>query len=332
MKHTSKLFFASVLCTQAFLFNGCGGSSSNNSSNDDANLGLPAEMQLIMLNALTGAYYSFDSTTETRTDINEMAAASQDSAVQNLQITDVSTIGHFFHWPDFRLSGTEELLDLKYLLMVPGYTPGDTIDADQFVQLTHLHDEELAAHSAEEFRDPEAGSAIAAGLERLNTFVTKQSELEEEIAEVIPAGEQLCRAYIDPYLEFELEQEEAGAEEGTGGEEHAHGALVHFALTQSGRVYFYEEHEGALEELQGFVTLDDVVTISDCNRTTIGRVSEDGVLIFIPDTQMLYLVDAHGGDFHQHSTWSASLLMPEGVNADMMAIIGSGGEHDHDHE
>ncbi|MEW8339104.1 MAG: hypothetical protein AB2708_04585, partial [Candidatus Thiodiazotropha taylori] len=284
MKHTSKLFFASVLCTQAFLFNGCGGSSSNNSSNDDANLGLPAEMQLIMLNALTGAYYSFDSTTETRTDINEMAAASQDSAVQNLQITDVSTIGHFFHWPDFRLSGTEELLDLKYLLMVPGYTPGDTIDADQFVQLTHLHDEELAAHSAEEFRDPEAGSAIAAGLERLNTFVTKQSELEEEIAEVIPAGEQLCRAYIDPYLEFELEQEEAGAEEGTGGEEHAHGALVHFALTQSGRVYFYEEHEGALEELQGFVTLDDVVTISDCNRTTIGRVSEDGVLIFIPDT------------------------------------------------
>ncbi|MCG8486589.1 MAG: hypothetical protein MI756_03890 [Chromatiales bacterium] len=331
MKHTSKLFFASILCTQAFLFNGCGGSSSNNSSDDGTNLGLPAEMQLIMLNALTGAYYSFDSTTETRTDINEMAAASQDSAVQNLQITDTSTIGHFFHWPDFRLSGTEELLDMKYLLMVPEYTPGDPIDADQFVQLAHLHGEELAAHSAEEFRDPEAGSNIAAGLERLNSFVDKQKDLEEEIAEVIPAGEQLCRAYVDPYLQFELEQE-AGAEEGEGGEEHAHGALVHFALTESGRVYFYEEHEGALEELQGFVTLDDVVTISDCNRTTIARVSEDGVLIFIPDTQLLYLVDAHGGDFHQHSTWATSLLMPEGVNADMIAIIGGGEEHDHDHE
>jgi hypothetical protein len=170
---------------------------------------------------------------------------------------------------------------------------------------------------------------MAAGLERLNSFVTKQKALEEEIAEVIPDGEQLCRAYVDPYVEFELEQE-AAAEEGT--EEHAHGALVHFALTESGRVYFFEEHEGALEQIQGFVSLDDVVTISDCNRTTIARVSEDGVIVFVPDTQLLYLVDSHGGDFHQHSTWATSLLMPEGVNADMIAIIGSGEEHDHDHE
>jgi hypothetical protein len=329
MKHSSKLLFASVLCIQAFLFNGCGGSSSNNSSDDGTTLGLPEEMHLIMLNALTGAYYSFDSTTETRTDLNELAAASQDSAVQNLAITDVSTIGHFFHWPDFRVSNGEELLDMKYLLMVPDYTPGDPIDADQFVQLAHFHDDDLAAHDAEEFRDPEEGSAMAAGLERLNRFVTKQAALEAEIAEVIPEGEQLCRAYVDPYLEFELEQE-AGAEEGA--EEHAHGALVHFALTESGRVYFFEEHEGALEQTQGFVTLDDVVTISDCNRTTIARVSEDGVIVFVPDTQLLYLVDSHGGDYHQHSTWATSLLLPEGVNADMIAIIGSGGEHDHDHE
>ncbi|MES9863321.1 MAG: hypothetical protein ABW157_04550 [Candidatus Thiodiazotropha sp. LLP2] len=39
----------------------------------------------------------------------------------------------------------------------------------------------------------------------------KQNALEEEIAEVIPEGEQLCRAFVDPYLQFELEQE-AGAE------------------------------------------------------------------------------------------------------------------------
>ncbi|MEJ2619079.1 MAG: hypothetical protein P8163_02210 [Candidatus Thiodiazotropha sp.] len=329
MKHTSKLFFASLLCIQALLFNGCGGSSSNNSSDDETTLGLPEEIDLVMLNALTGAYYSFDSTSETRTDLNELAASSQDSAVQNLQITDTSTIGSFFHWPDFRLSNGEELLDMKYLLMAPEYTPGDPIDADQFVHLAHFHGDELAAHDAEEFRDPEAGSAIAAALERLNSFVTKQKALEDEIAEVIPDGEQLCRAYVDPYLEFELEQE-AGAEEGT--DAHAHGALVHFALTESGRVYFFEEHEGALEQTQGFVSLDDVVTISDCNRTTIARVSDDGVIIFVPDTQLLYLVDSHGGDYHQHSSWAVSLLMPEAVNADMIAILGSGAEHDHDHE
>ncbi|MES9852425.1 MAG: hypothetical protein ABW170_11395 [Candidatus Thiodiazotropha sp. L084R] len=327
MKHISKLCFASLLCTQALLFTGCGGSSSSNSSDNDTTLGLPGEMHLIMLNALNGAYYSFDTTTESRADLNELAAASQDSGVQNLQITDTSTIGYFFHWPDFRVANEEELLDMKYLLMRPDYTPGDPIDADQFVQLAHFHDDELAAHSAEEFRDPEAGSNIAAGLERLNSFVVKQNALEEEIAEVIPEGEQLCRAFVDPYLQFELEQE-AGAEETT--EEHAHGALVHYALTESGRVYFFEEHEEALEQIQGFVSLDDVVTISDCNRTTIARASEDGILVFVPDTQILYLVDSHGGDFHLHSSWALSSMMPEGVNTDMLAGIGSGAEHDHE--
>jgi hypothetical protein len=327
MKHT-KLFFASLLCTQAFFFSGCNSSSNNDSSDDEATLGLPEDIHLIMLNALSGAYYSFESTTETLNDLNELAAASQDSAVRNLQIIDTSTIGHFFHWPDFRIANGEELLDMKYLLMRPEYTSGDTIDADQFVQLAHFHGDELAAHNSEEFRDPEAGSNKAAGLERLNSFVEKQNTLEEEIAEVIPAGEQLCRAYVDPYLQFELEQEAEGEES----EEHDHGELVHFALTESGRVYFYEEHEGVLEQAQGFVALDDVVSISDCNRTTIARVSDDGILIFIPDTQLLYLVDSHGADFHQHSTWDISLLMPEGVSADLLAVIGSGSEHDHDHE
>ncbi|MEJ2611353.1 MAG: hypothetical protein P8179_15040, partial [Candidatus Thiodiazotropha sp.] len=316
------------LCTQTFLFSGCGSSSSNDSSDNSTTLGLPEDMQLIMLNAVNGAYYSFDTTTESRTDLNELAAASQDSAVQNLQITDTSTIGYFFHWSDFRFVNEVEALDMKYLLMHPGYTSGDPINADQFVQLAHFHGDDLAAHSAEEFRDPEPGSNIAAGLERLNSFVQKQKALEDEIAEVIPASETLCRAYVDPYLEFELEQE-AGEEEG---EAHDHGSLVHFALTESGRVYFFEEHGGVLEQTQGFVTLDDVVTISDCDRTTMARASDDGILVFIPDTQLLYLVDSHGADFHLHSSWAISSLLPKGVNADMLAVIGSGAEHDHEHE
>jgi hypothetical protein len=107
---------------------------------------------------------------------------------------------------------------------------------------------------------------------------------------------------------------------------------MHFALTEIGRVYFFEEHEGVLEQTQGFVALDDVVSISDCNRTTIARVSDEGILIFIPDTQRLYLVDSHGADFHQHSTWAISLLMPEGMSADLLAVIGSSSDHDHDHK
>mgnify|MGYP001825346756 CR=1 FL=1 len=56
------------------------------------------------------------------------------------------------------------------------------------------------------------------------------------------------------------------------------------------------------------------------------------VLFFIPDTQLLYLVDAHGGDFHLHSTWPVSALLPENETTDLVALIGTGEDHDHDHE
>lgn len=336
MKRTNKLILTSLLCSQALFLSACGSSDNNDSNDPDpTSVGLPEELNLSLLNVSTGAYYSFNTTTETLTDLNELAKASQDSSVQNLEITDTSILGHFLHWPDFRMSGDEELLDMKYVLMKPTYESGSAIDSTQFVQLAHFHDEELAAHSAEEFADPEEGSNVAAGLERLNSFVTEQGDLEEEVGEAMPDGEQLCRAYVDPYVKFEMEEEaheEEGAEAETE-EEHEHGELVHFALSDSGRLYFLEEGESGLEQMQGFVTLDDVSTISNCSHTSISRVSEDGVLVFIPDTQKLYLIDAHdGADFHQHSTWDISAVLPAGVTADLIAIIGSGEDHDHEHE
>lgn len=324
--------FMPVVLGLAILGTAC--SSSNDSTpemDEGVSVDLPEGLTLSLLNASTGAYYAFDTTAETRTDLNEIAAASQDSSIQNLQITDTSAIGHFFQWPDFREANGEELLDVKYLLMRPGYVPGSEIDADQFVQLAHFHDTTLAAHSAEEFRDPEPGSSKAMGLQRLNSHVAEQKELEEEMLEVMPDGEQLCQAFVDPYVKFELgHEEEEGAEE-MGTEEHAHGDFIHIALSDSGRMYFFAEGEAEeLEQVQGFVKLDNVSTISDCTRASITRVSEEGVLVFIPDTQLLYLVDSHGGDYHQHSTWSISAILPEGVSADLIAVIGAGEEHEHE--
>lgn len=332
MKRTNQFLLASLLCSQALMLGGCGSSSSSNDNTTPTTVGLPEELNLVFLNSTTSDYYSFDTSTETSINLNELASTSEDTAVRNLQITDPSTIGHFLHWPDFRMSGDEELLDMKYVLMKPGYAPGSVIDADQFVQLAHFHDEELAAHNAEEFRDPEEGSAKAAGLARLNSFVTEQADLEEEVGEAMPEGQQLCRAYVDPYVKFEMEEEHEGEEaEAEAGEEHEHGELVHYALSKTGRMYFFEDGESGLEQTQGFVTLDDVTTIADCNRTSIARTSEDGVLVFIPDTQKLYLVDSHDADYHQHSTWDLSAVLPTGITADLVAIIGAG-DADHDHE
>jgi len=339
LKQRARYAVFAAICAMAL--GACSDSDDDDSPDDDhdhengetSGIGLPGDLFLSVVNATDGGYYLFNTETEERLDLNEEAAASSDTGVQNLMIDDVSMLGHFVHWPDFRVIDDEEHFDMKYVLMKPSYVPGSVIDSDQFIQLAHFHDDMLAAHAASEFANPEPGSNKAAGLERLNQHVAEQAELVEEIEEVMPEGEQLCRAYIDPYLLFEEGHEHDEEETATReDDEHEHGELVHFALSDTGRMYFFHEEEAGLEQSQGFVKLDEVSTIADCTRTTIARTGPEGVLVFIPDTQRLYLVDAHGGDFHQHSTWSIAEILPEGAEAHMVAVIGAGEGDDHDHE
>lgn len=313
-----------------FMLSGCG--DDDKEGTDEIVYVLPDGLTLAFLNATDASYIAYNTTSESSADLNDLADTSGDSAVQKMKIDDVADIGFFYHWPDFRIVDDEETTDMKYLLMKPGYLyqSGATIDSDQFVQLVHFHGEDLAAHSADEFDDPEAGSNKEAGLIRLNQAVSDQEELENEVAEVLEDGQILCRAFIDPFMQFELEHE---AEEEEGEEEHDHGALMHFALTESGRVYFYQEGESEeLESSQGFVTLDGISSITDCGRTTMARASDDGILIFVADANSLYLVDNHGADYHQHSVWDLDEVLPEGFHADLMAVIGEGSEHEHEDE
>ncbi|MDO6459740.1 hypothetical protein Q4485_03445 [Granulosicoccaceae sp. 1_MG-2023] len=305
---------------------------------DDTNIisdtGLPEGLSLSLLDTNSGAYYQFDTDSGVLTDLNEAAAASEDSAVQKLAISDTSVLGSFFHWPDFREVDGEDVFDNKYLLMTPDYVAGDTIDDSVFIQLVHFHGDTLAAHSADEFAGLEEGSAKAEGLARLNSAVAAQQALSEEVAEAMPEGETLCRAFVDPYIAYEL-SEEHDHEHDDADEAHEEDddhTLIHMALSDSGRMYFMSEGEDGLSETQGFVKLDDVTSIADCDRTTIARTSEDGVLVFIPDTQMLYLVDSHGGDYHQHSSWDLDVILGEGGRADMLAVLGAGSEEEHDHD
>ena len=331
---TKPLVTALSLALSTSLLTGCGGGSNNDEPNTPMSASLPAGLTITMVDSTGPYYYAYNTDSDELTDLNNLADSSGDSAIQKLRISDVSTLGAFFDWPDFRMVNDAEKLDGKYLLMKPDYVSGTEISSEEFVQLVHFHSDDLAAHSADEFANPEEGSGKYLGLQRLNAHVTAQSELETEIEEVLPAGQTLCRAYVDPYLKFEMEQEhaeEAEVEETTE-EEHDHGALTHFALTESGRMYFYQEGENGLDSLQGFVALDEVTSIENCARTTIARTSEDGVLVFIPDTQKLYLVDSHGGDYHQHSTWNITDILPAGEHADMVAILGAGSAHEHDHE
>ena len=341
MNPLNRNILAPALVGAALLLAGCEGDGSNNNAGT-IDIGMPEGLTLAMLDSTDGAFYAYDSSSKLRVDLNEAADNSQDESVQAMKITDTSVIGHFLHFPDNPGAHAEHAphskaeahaeaeIENKFLLMLPSYQPGATVDGNSFSVLAHLHDDEVAGHLAEEYRDAQPGSNLAEELERLNAHVTEQNELETEISGALPTDQTLCRAYIDPYVAAEHAHEETPQAKAT--DMHAEEHLVHYALTDSGRVYFYEDHQGALESMQGHVALTNVASIQDCSRTTISRVSEEGILIFVPDTQTLYEVDGHdGGEFHLHARYEIAELLPEGVRADLVAIIGEGEAHDHAH-
>lgn len=341
-----------ALVGSAALLTACGGSSGGSDGDPNTlDIGLPGGQKIALLNSVDGRYHVYDTDSYAISDLNLAARTSQDGDVQNMEITDTSTVGHFLHFPDVRTVGEETSISDWYALMKPGYDAGTTVTAEDFVKLVHLHDGELAAHRADEYEGLEAGSQRAEFMERLNAFVTEQAELDEEVGEVLnAAGQSLCRAYVDPYQKHGVEHEgehdhdddhdhakvlkEEGTHEGDHDHdhegEHDHHELVHFGLTDSGRIYFYHEEEAGLESFQGFVTLSGVETILDCDKTTITRINEEAIMVFVPDNQMLYLVDNHGGEWHEHESWAVAEL--NGLQADMVAILPNGSDHDHEGE
>lgn len=281
------------------LLSGCGGGSSD-PHHETADI-LPDGNWLIFIDASSPKLFSYDTNSESYLDLNAQAAASNDTAVQNLSVTDSASIGSFLHWLD---NGND-----KILLMKPGYNRGESIDASKFLFLAHPHGNKLAAHASSEFENPAEGSKKQKGLARLNSYVTQQAELFTKVNAALQAeapGETLCQAYVDLH-------------------EDASSPLMHLALTQSGKVYDFSEVDGTLKaSSSGFSKLTGVSHIQDCAKSSIVRVNKDGVFIFVADTQKLYLIDRHGGDFHLHASWNISQFMPDGFRADFMTAVSNG--------
>lgn len=354
----SNLAKGSVLLVSAALLTACGGASSTNNNEDGktpsgSSVNLPDGKNLVLIDASSTKHYLYNTTTEKSLDLNDEASKSGDQSVQNLAVSDPSTIGSFFLWAD-DANGDGTINDEKVVLMKPNYQAGTAIDHTNMQYLAHFHGEEFAAHAASEFNpatygDNWAGSKKEKGLARLNAYVTKQKELFDEVDEALKtaaAGQILCRAFVDPRAGAEHEGEEHNhgvtprAE--AGHEAHAEKPAVHIALTNSGRMYFMAEKDGAMALTQDtFVALTGVSGIENCAKTGITRASDNGVLVFVEDSQKIYLVDNHGADWHEHSNWDISKLMPAGFHADYVAALGAGeGAHDehddghdeHDHE
>jgi len=314
-KFIARLLMLSLV-SSVLLLTACGDSSDLNDNPQQSTIDLPDGKKLIFVDARSPEQYLYDTDTESKTNLNT-------DPNQNYYLANSAEIGHFLSWAD-DTDSDGQVNDEKIIMMNNSYTKGDVISSTDFLYLAHYHGADFAAHANEEFVTPSVGSRKYYALRRLNNYVVAQNDLFTEIDEALTAdttagGQGLCQAFVDPY---------ASANHG-----HSAGstevAATHYALTKSGRIYFYEETNGSLASSQdSFIELDGVANIEDCNKATITRTGEHGVLVFIAASQKLYLVDSHGADFHVHSTWDIADIMPMGFIADYMGAIGEG-ENDH---
>lgn len=324
-----KIWMASAAAA-AVMMTGCGGGSSSSDITQEAHEdALPAGLALIMFDNVTGDQYSFDTEHEAFEEMN-IEGENYDMTGKN---------GKLVVWTDhMEVDGgeTEEkkvvmLNDIDYNILNDG-----NVSYENIHYLGHFHDDDFAAHSADEF-DPavETNATILAkkqaALDSLSAHLLEQEvireELEEALSNVNATGD-LCNFIL--LGEHEEHEEEAHEE---------HGA-PHIALTTDGYVYVFEEHEeGGTHELEqsGIHFLLDGVTNCKENESDILQIEESGVAIFSAETQKLYLVDKHeseesttyGTDFHVHSTVGISEILPAGFTPTSVIAIGEG-EHDHD--
>ena len=147
--------------------------------------------------------------------------------------------------------------------------------------------------------------------DRVNEYIDQKQAWKTKLEPVVGAND-LCN--------FKVAEQDYKDEELT----------VYFALTKEGKVKFYKEVNDVLESLQSQVTLDSAITsITDCSKTSIVAESEEGILVWVADTQKVYRVDSHEANYHLHGTpKTITNLLGTGINVDYMISIA---KDDHDH-
>jgi len=303
-----KLHTATLLLLGTLLA-GCGGGSSSNAEATDTTMNginLPDGLTMIFFDNTTSRQYLYDSDSEKYEDMNSDSTQNYDmSGKHGLPIV----------W--FHESATG--VDQKLVMLNDAFSINDeNVSYRSFHYLGHFHEENnekhFAAHRADEFNpDNNASSAKLATLEALNAHLLQQEEIKAKIANALPSGESLCNYYV-----LEEHEDNATHEE----------AMTHIALSATGQVYVLSEQNGTLQPIQAAFGLEGV-SYCESDKSAIVKANDHGVIIFSTQSQKLYLVDNHGLDFHQHSTWDIAKFLPAGFTPTVMTSIVEEGAHDH---
>lgn len=300
----TKLAIAPIV---TLLLVGCG---SDNNNNPTHGLDLPDGKTMIFFDNESSKQYLYNTDTDKYEDMN----------IEGKNYNMSGKNGKLIVWNHKTPTG----IDQKIVMLDDAFNINEgNLTHTDFHYLGHFHTEDdkqvFAAHSSSEF-DASVSSAKKKGaLKALNIYLIGQEEIKQEIAEALPSGEQLCNYFV---FEHEHHEEHNATEEE---------AIPHIALSKSGKVYIFKEGETGLASSQAVFGLDGVTSCEE-DKSSIIKNDDHSVLIFSAESQKLYLVDEHGMDFHQHSSWTASKFLPTGFTPTQLAGIGKKKEeHDHDH-
>ncbi len=290
-----KNYFTPMAATVATLLmlSGCGSDSSSNNSVSD-----PLELEsdgktLIFYSASTNEQYAFNVDSESTTDLN---------AITNFTMNP-NDAGRLFVWIDNKGDDNASNDEEKVLMFTQEYdfAHDGNATSEDFYYLGHFHSHtddhnmtsyELAAHDNDEFNVTDGAKYNA--MLRLNTYLAAQENLKTELTSLLPAqANGICM-----FHQFENEE----------------GATFYYVMGTNGTMYIYDS---------AYTFKDSVAVSSNCESNGVGISStEDGVLLFLSNTQKVYSVDSHeDGVYHVHNSWDLSDLLGSGKSAQMMVGI-----------
>lgn len=291
----NNIYSAALFLSAALVFGGCGTGTSSDAAKAD-----PLELEsdgktLLFYSTSTSEQYAFNVDSQSVTNLNnELDAEDNNISYFNM---DSSKNGKLFVWIDDNGDTNSSNDESKVVMFKQSYSFANDGNAtwEDFYYLGHFHEEttgyHLAAHSNSEFNVTSGAKYDA--IVRLNKYLSSQNSLEQNLSNTIPSeANGLCGFHT-----FVSEE----------------GKTLYYAMGISGTMYIYDQNISSSY-------LDSVAVTDSCMPNQFGMSStEDGVLLFLANTQKLYTIDSHeDGIYHVHNTWNLSQLLGDGKSAQMM--------------
>jgi hypothetical protein len=278
-------FKMSLVLSSLLLFSAC------DSSDDSDEIDTETEMEhehgedervLFFYSASTNDHFAYSVESSELINLNEEMHGEENISKFNIS---ADKSGKPFIWLDNKGDTNATNDEEKIIMFNNDFQFDRNATWEDFIYLGHFHYEEdgedLAAHSNDEF-NVTAGKKLEA-INRFNIYISEQQELKNSFSEILTDAD-VCGLYKNIDLEENL--------------------INYYVVGTDGKLRIYDESK---------TLVDEVAITGSCASENIGMSGvEEGVWVFLADTQKIYQVDSHDdGVFHIHTTSNVSEFVSE---------------------